>query len=63
MSKSKMYSYDELFQEIPGDTENILLRFPQEFLEETGWMEGTVVNITVEDTGSGPVMIITAVAP
>lgn len=63
MSKSKMYSYEELFQEIPGDPDNILLKFPEEFLEETGWIEGTVVNITVEDTGSGPVMIITPVAP
>jgi hypothetical protein len=63
MSKSKMYSYEELFQEIPGDTENILLKFPQEFLEETGWSEGTVVSVTVEDTGSGPVMIIAPVAP
>ena len=63
MSKSKMYSYDEIFQEIPEDPDNILLKFPSELLEETGWSEGTVVNITVEDTGSGPVMIITPVAP
>ena len=58
-----MYSYDEIFQEIPEDPDNILLKFPSELLEETGWSEGTVVNITVEDTGSGPVMIITPVAP
>jgi len=63
MSKSKMYSYEEIFQEIPEDPDNILLKFPTELLEETGWSEGTVVNITVEDTGSGPVLIITPVAP
>ena len=63
MSKSRMYSYEEIFEGIPGDSDNILLKFPSELLEETGWMEGTVVNITVEDTGSGNVMIITPVAP
>jgi len=63
MSKSRMYSYEEIFEGIPGDSDNILLKFPPGLLEETGWMEGTVVNITVEDTGSGNVMIITPVAP
>lgn len=63
MSKSKMYSYEEIFQDIPEDPDNILLKFPPDLLEETGWAEGTILNITVEDTGSGPVMIITPVAP
>ena len=63
MSKSKMYSYEEIFEDIPEDPDNILLKFPPEVLIEAGWMEGTILNITVEDTGSGPVMIITAVAP
>ena len=63
MSKSKMFSYEEIFQDIPEDPDNILLKFPPEILEEAGWSEGTILNITVEDTGSGPVMIITPVAP
>lgn len=63
MSESKMYSYEEIFEEIPGDPDHILLKFPPELVEETGWFEGTVLNITVEDTGSGPVMIIAPVAP
>ena len=63
MSKSKMYSYEEIFQEIPEDPDNILLKFPPEILKEAGWDVGTILNITVEDTGSGPVMIITPVAP
>jgi hypothetical protein len=58
-----MYSYEEIFEDIPEDPDNILLKFPPEVLIEAGWMEGTILNITVEDTGSGPVMIITAVAP
>ena len=63
MSKSKMYSYEEIFQEIPEDPDNILLKFPLEILEEAGWDVGTILNITVEDTGSGNVLIITPVAP
>ena len=58
-----MYSYEEIFEDIPEDPDNILLKFPPEVLIEAGWMEGTILNITVEDTGSGNVMIITAVAP
>jgi len=63
MSKSRMFSYEEIFEAIPDDPDNILLKFPPYLLEETGWSEGTVINITVEDTGSGNVMIITPVAP
>lgn len=58
-----MYSYEEIFEDIPEDPDNILLKFPPEVLIEAGWMEGTILNITVEDTGSGNVMIITPVAP
>jgi hypothetical protein len=58
-----MYSYEEIFQEIPEDPDNILLKFPLEILEEAGWDVGTILNITVEDTGSGNVLIITPVAP
>jgi len=63
MSKSKMYSYEEIFEKIPEDPDNILLKFPIEILEEAGWDVGTILNITVEDTGSGNVLIITPVAP
>ena len=58
-----MYSYEEIFEDIPEDPDNILLKFPPEVLIEAGWIEGTILNITVEDTGSGNVMIITPVAP
>ena len=42
---SKVYNYEEIFEEIPGDPDNILLKFPPEMLEETGWKEGDTINI------------------
>jgi hypothetical protein len=62
MSNKKFYDYTEIFQEIPEDPEHIMLKFPEELLEQTGWTEGTVVNVSVEDTGSGNVLIIAPVA-
>ena len=61
------YPLNRVFVELPAGKidpgEDILFTGQRELLEETGWGEGTVVNITVEDTGSGNVMIITPVAP
>jgi hypothetical protein len=42
---SKVYNYEDIFEDIPGDPDNILLKFPPEMLEETGWKEGDTINI------------------
>jgi|APGre2960657444_1045066.scaffolds.fasta_scaffold11245_8 hypothetical protein len=44
---SKIYNYEEIFEEIPGDPDNILLKFPPEMLEQTGWKEGDTINIKI----------------
>lgn len=43
------YNYEDIFEEIPGDPDNILMRIPDEILESTGWKEGDVLDIKVED--------------
>ena len=45
----KTYLSEELFEDIPGDSENVLLKFPPDILEQTGWKEGDVLNIKAED--------------
>ena len=43
------FNVEEIFEEIEGDSENLLMKFPPELLEIVGWKEGDTLNITVED--------------
>lgn len=47
--KSYTFNAEEIFEEIPGDPDNVILKFPPELLEELGWKEGDVLDITVKD--------------
>lgn len=44
-----VFNSDDIFKEIPGDPENIILEFPPEVIKNTGWKEGDVLNITIKD--------------
>lgn len=54
---SKTYIADIL--EVNDGTGDAILQFPDELIAETGWKEGTVLNLTVEETPTGNVLIIT----
>jgi hypothetical protein len=43
------FNAEEIFEEIPGDPANILMKFPPEILEKTGWKEGDTLDITLEE--------------
>lgn len=43
------FNADEIFEEIPGDPENVVMKFPPEILEKTGWKEGDTLNIELEN--------------
>ena len=47
--KWKTYKYEELFQDIEGDPDNVLLTFPPEVLEQAGWQEGDSLRLEVVD--------------
>lgn len=38
-----------------------ILNFPDDFIAHVGWKEGTVLNMKVEETPTGNVLIITEV--
>jgi hypothetical protein len=40
---------EDLFEDIPGDPDNVILKIPPEICEAQGWVEGTTLNIQVED--------------
>lgn len=43
------FSAEDIFEDIPGDPDNVMLKFPPELLEQTGWKEGDTLNITLEN--------------
>ncbi len=43
------FKAEDIFEEIPGDPDNVILKFPPELLEQTGWKEGDTLNITLEN--------------
>lgn len=43
------YNVEDIFQDIPGDPDNVIMKFPPELLEEAGWKEGDTLNIQIED--------------
>lgn len=44
-----IYKYEEIFEDIEGDTENVIMKIPPEICEAQGWKEGDTINIKVED--------------
>ena len=43
----KTYRVEELFSDIPDDPANVLLTFPPEVVDQTGWQPGDTLNIEV----------------
>lgn len=44
-----VFNAEDIFEEIPGDPDNVMLKFPPELLEKTGWKEGDTLDIKLED--------------
>ena len=44
-----IFTAEEIFEEIPDDPENVLMKIPDEVLKITGWKEGDVLDIKIED--------------
>lgn len=43
------FNVEEIFEEIPGDPDNVVMKLPPELCEKMGWKEGDVLDITLED--------------
>lgn len=56
----KTYKAEDLFEDIPGDEENVLMNIPPEVCETAGFKEGDTLRITVGDKGT---MIIEKIKP
>jgi len=49
MSKVITYKVEDIFEDIEGDEENVLMNIPPEIQEKMGWVEGDILKISVED--------------
>jgi len=49
MMEKFTFNAEDIFEEIPGDPDNVILKFPPELLEQTGWKEGDTLNVSIED--------------
>lgn len=49
MTKVITYKAEDIFQDIEGDEENVLMNIPPEILERMGWQPGDTLNISVQD--------------
>lgn len=43
------FKAEEIFEEIPGDSENVIMKIPPEICEQLGWKEGDKINIETKD--------------
>ena len=48
MSKVITYKVEDIFQDIEGDDENVLMNIPPEISEKMGWVPGDVLKFKVE---------------
>lgn len=48
-SKQLIFNAEDIFEDIPGDPDNVLLKFPPELLEHVGWKAGDTLNIKLEE--------------
>lgn len=45
------FKAEDIFHEIPGDPENVMMTIPPEICEQQGWKEGDTLNIKLENGG------------
>lgn len=43
------FKAEEIFEELPDDPENVMMKIPPEICEQLGWKEGDTINIEVKD--------------
>ncbi len=49
MTEQKTYLVEELFEDIPGDPDNVIFKIPPELCEKMGWKEGDNIHISASE--------------
>ena len=45
----RTYLAEEIFEDIPGDPDNVIMNIPPEILEKSGWKAGDTLLIEAEE--------------
>ena len=52
MNNSLTYKYEDIFEDIPDDPDNVIMNIPPEIMEKMGWDEGDEIKVSVGDKGT-----------
>lgn len=52
MAKTIIYKQEDIFQDIEGDDENVLMNIPPEICEKMGWKPGDTLHISTTPEGT-----------
>ena len=52
MTKQFTYKVEDIFEDIEGDEDNVLMTIPPEILELQGWKEGDKIKVEWGDQGT-----------
>ena len=44
-----IFKAEDIFEDIPGDPDNVLMKLPPEICESQGWKEGDTLTIELQD--------------
>jgi hypothetical protein len=47
--KTLTFLAEEIFEDIPGDPDNVMMKIPPEICEAQGWKEGDTINVKLEN--------------
>ena len=49
VNNNHIYKVEEIFEDIPGDPDNVHMNIPNEIMESQGWKEGDTLQIKIEE--------------
>jgi len=49
MMEKLIFNVEDIFEDIPGDPDNVIMKIPPEILERNGWNTGDTLNVEIQD--------------
>lgn len=47
--ETRTFTVEEIFEDIPGDPDNVMMKIPPEICEAQGWKEGDTLTVKLEN--------------
>jgi hypothetical protein len=44
-----IFNVEDIFEDIPGDPDNVIMKIPPEICERNGWNTGDTLNVEIQD--------------